>query len=85
MIEPTGAPLPERVRYFRELAKRAQRDARTSRGPLRLAFIRLAERWESLANATEDLMLARGHTETPNIQAAPGQRATGLGSHDRPF
>jgi hypothetical protein len=85
MIEATNAPLPERVRYFRELAKRAQRDARTSRGPLRLAFVRLAQRWESLANATEDLMLARGQTETPNIEIAPEQRAPGLGSHDRPF
>ena len=85
MIEPTGAPLPERVRYFRELTKRAQRDAKTARGSLRLAFVRLAEGWESLANATEDLMLARGQTATPNIEIAPEQRAPGLGSHDRPF
>jgi hypothetical protein len=56
MMEPTHAPLPERVKYFRDLARKARQEAQKSRGALRLAFTRLADGWESLADAAEELI-----------------------------
>ena len=84
VIELTDAPLAERVKYFRQLTQRARRDAQRSRGPLRLAFLRLAQGWEMLADAAQDVM-DNGATETPKDQVFPEQSARPISSHDRAF
>jgi hypothetical protein len=82
MMETKNAPLPERVKYFRDLAGKSQRDAQRSRGALRLAFLRLAKGWESLADASEELLA----TQAVELGAGAIDRREALaepGSHDR--
>jgi hypothetical protein len=70
LSEPKWLPPDERVDFYRELNRQALLQAERSQGALRCAFVSLAERWEGLANATEDAVraeiVARHETTIPD-------------------
>ena len=53
MIEIGPMPLALRIQFYRRLAEKAARNAGNSKGSLRLAFMRLGQHWQALANAAE--------------------------------
>ena len=72
MSEITWLPPDERIKFYRELNRQSLLKAERFRGTLRLAFMLSAERWESLANATENAV--REHERV----ATKGARLTRL-------
>jgi hypothetical protein len=67
VIEIRGLPPAERVEHFEHRGKRARIQAEKSCGSLRLASMRLADRWDSSATATYDN--SKVSCETPKAGA----------------